>query len=329
MTTSETTARPQTFADHIHELRGRLFWVALFFVIFAVIAFPFFDSITKLLLAPLGDHKLYYMTPAGGLSFTIKICLYVATITVLPVVAYHLYKFFSPLVSQRRSVRAIRTVGVSVVLACTGITFAYTVSLPAALHFLTNMEIQGVGQLITLDSYISFVAAYLVAGALLFQIPLLLLVINSITPLSPTKLMSYQRHLIVGSFIVAAIVSPTPDVVNQTILALPMVLMYQIGVVLIWLKRPRQYSSAEIAQPTQPAPAAHPVIPQISPRAVSAAPGLYAKPTKSSRRIVDGVILNRRHEGSVKNKKQPASHPSRRNLDGFAFNPQPNAVVNY
>lgn len=125
----------------------------------------------------------------------------------------------------------------STILAILGIAFAYFVSLPAALHFLTNIGLKQVTALLTIDAYMSFIIAYLLAGALLFQLPLIMVIINTVTPLSPKKLMNYQRHVIVGSFIVAALISPTPDAVNQAILAAPMILMYQIGILIIWFKR--------------------------------------------------------------------------------------------
>ena len=105
---------------------------------------------------------------------------------------------------------------------------------------LTNINIDQISSMLTIDAYMSFVIGYIVAGALLFQLPLVMLIINSVTPLPPRKLMNYQRHMIVVSFVAAAIVSPTPDVVNQTILAAPMVVMYQIGIVAVWARNRRR-----------------------------------------------------------------------------------------
>lgn len=240
-----------TLSDHLSELRARLLATAAFFVLACAVAYPFYKTIMHWLLLPLGGEKLYFNTPAGGISFIIKICMYSGLIAILPVITYQLYKFIAPVMARRRSrTIALYTVA-SFVLAVAGVLFAYFISLPAALHFLTGIQIHDVSALITVDAYVSFVTTYLLAGALLFQVPLIMVITNSITPLPPPKLMSFQRYNIVASFIIAALITPTPDVVNQSIIAVPMIGMYQVGVILIWLqqRRARRLSSVSAEAP--------------------------------------------------------------------------------
>lgn len=225
--------------DHVVELRGRLFWVAVAFIISAAAAYPFYEHLIHIIVAPLGKQELYYTTPAGGLSLIIKLCMYAGIVGMMPVFIYQFYKFISPVMSQKSARNIIGYTTASVILAAVGIAFAYFVSLPASLYFLTNIEVDQVSALLTLDAYLSFIAAYIIAGAFLFQLPLIMLIINSVTPLTPGRLMGYQRFLIIGAFIVAAIISPTPDAVNQTILAAPIVLMYQLGIIILWFKHRR------------------------------------------------------------------------------------------
>lgn len=234
--------------DHIQELKSRLFWIAVYFVGFSGLAYSYFPELSKALISPLGNEKLYYMTPAGGLSFILKVCMYVGLIACMPVIIYHLYKFIAP-VLKKTTLRAVLGFTLaSVVLAVLGIAFAYFISLPAALHFLTTVTVEQISAMITIDSYLSFVIAYLFAGALLFQLPLILLMIDTVTPLPPRRLMGLQRHMIIASFVIAAIVSPTPDVINQTLLAAPMVVMYQVGIILIAWRRALQGKRAKPVQ---------------------------------------------------------------------------------
>lgn len=232
--TSQST--PTTFIDHIHELRSRLFWVALWFIVASGAVFPFFNEIIKLLMMPLGHEKLYYLTPVGGLSFALKICLYVGFIAVLPVLMYHLYRFISPVMKQHSARQAIGYVSLSFLLAITGVVFAYTVSLPAAMHFLTHFGIAGVSPMLTVDSYLSFITSYLLASALLFQLPLIMLIIDSITPKPPSFWGKYERHMIVAAFIIAMLITPTPNISDQVMMAVPMIIMYQIGIGLVYLR---------------------------------------------------------------------------------------------
>lgn len=228
---------PSTFLQHVQELQLRLFAVALVFLAIAGAAFPFFDNIVAILLAPLSsDQELVYLTPGGAFTFMMQVCLYVGLIGSLPVIIYHLYRFIMPAVQQVVFRRAVLYTVASFALALVGIFFAYAVSLPAALYFLTGFDLYHINPMLTIDSYLSFIMTYILAGALLFQLPLLIMIINSVTPLKPSKLMSFQPKMLLGSFIVAAIISPTPDVVNQALLALPVVAMYQLGIVMVLIK---------------------------------------------------------------------------------------------
>jgi len=230
--------------DHVHELRGRLVWVALWFVLATGIAFPFFEDIIKLLMKPLGNEKLYYLTPIGGVSFAIKVCMYVGMIATIPVLVYHLYQFISPVMKRRSAKRTIWYVSLSTLLAAIGIVFAYLVTLPSAMHFLTGFTIGGVSAMLTVDSYLSFIVAYVLASALMFQVPLIMVIIDRIIPMPPSSWNKYQRYMIVAAFIIAMLITPSPEITTQFSLAVPTILMYQIGILLVWMRH-RQAKSEQ------------------------------------------------------------------------------------
>lgn len=255
---AQTTAKPYasdqplpTFLDHVHELRRRLFWIIGTVLVTSSVSYSFLGGIIDVLTHPLGNERLVYLTPGGGLSFSIKLCAYAGLLVAVPLIMYHLYRFLEPLMGKWRK-SAIFYLGFSSFLAAAGVLFAYFISLPAALHFLTGFNVQHIEAMLTGDAYLSFVITYLLGAALLFQIPLLLLIINTMTPLKPSKLMKLQRYVIVGAFILGAIISPTPDIMNQAFLAVPIIAMYQLGVGLVWLQnraRNRRDAVATYAQP--------------------------------------------------------------------------------
>jgi sec-independent protein translocase protein TatC len=336
--------------DHVHELKGRLFWVAIFFVVAAAASYPFFQTIVDLLIKPLGDHRLYYLSPAGGFSFIIKICMYAGFVGALPVVIYHLYRFIAPVMKKEHAKAVIGYTIASTFLAISGMVFAYLVSLPAALHFLTDINVKQVTAMLTIDAYMSFIIAYLIAGALLFQLPLIMLIINSVTPLKPGKLMGFQRHILIGSFVVAALISPTPDAVNQTLLAAPMVVMYQIGILLVWAvnrRKSRRNSPAATVrkqvmatQPlliTQPvalasvveSPTAGSVLLQevTTPLATSVPREAPARRPVAMRRYADQPVAERRIRRSIDGMAPAAPLSSHRHLVGRPQNHAPHTVV--
>jgi sec-independent protein translocase protein TatC len=226
----------QTLIDHLHELRARLFWIVLALILASSAAYVIQDHIMAALMAPLGGQRLVYLTPIGGFNFIFKVSIYFGVGVILPVVVYHLYRFLEPVMDIRRKRSVVLYTVASTLLAVAGGSFAYFASLPAALHFLTGLSIQNVSAMLTVDSYLTFVISYVLGAAALFQIPLILLIINTIKPIPPKKLLSFERFVVLGAFIVAAIISPTPDVTNQAILAVPIILMYQVGVLLVWMQ---------------------------------------------------------------------------------------------
>jgi len=173
----------------------------------------------------------------GGFNAIIKISILFGVIVTVPVLVYQLGKFLSP--AFKRRIHTTRIIFFPIILAAIGVLFAYFVSLPASLHFLANVDSKDLQALITVNEYLNFVFAYVAGFALLFQLPLIMLFINRIKPQRPAGLMHIQRYVILASFIVAAALTPTPDPIDQTIMASPIILLYQFSIVLIWLTNRR------------------------------------------------------------------------------------------
>jgi sec-independent protein translocase protein TatC len=242
-----TPAKKLPFIAHIHEFRKRIFFVALSVGVFAGGAYAVQAQLTRWLLSPAGGQQFIYTSPGGGFDFQFRLCLYTGIAASIPVIIYQLLRYLHPLLKHETN-RFLKwaTFGSSV-LAIAGVLFGYFFGLPAALHFLlqgfsTTKQIEA---LISIQSYMQFVTMYLLGTALLFQIPLIMLFINRIKPLPPKKLLSKQRWLIVGSLIIGAIISPTPDIRNQLVFSLPIIIMYNATVGVIWLvnhrhRRPRK-----------------------------------------------------------------------------------------
>lgn len=234
---SQVSGSSPVFMDHIRELQWRLAIVALAFLATGAAVYPFFDKIVALLLKPLGNNlSLVYLTPGGAFNFAVQVCIYAAMIGALPVALYHIYRFVMPAV-EKTTLRGVFGYSLSsLLLAAVGVAFSYFLALPAAIQFLTSFDLKNISPMLTVESYLSFVMTYLLAGALLFQLPLFMTIINRIKPMTPRMLMSGQRHVILWSVVFAAVISPTPDAVNQLLLAVPIIVMYQVGIVIILLK---------------------------------------------------------------------------------------------
>jgi sec-independent protein translocase protein TatC len=242
--------RRQPFLEHVQELRGRLAWSIAALLIGTAIGYFIKDELLRLLVAPLGK-TLYYTSPGGGFSLIIQICLGFGVIFAVPVFVFHLIRFLSP-VLQNYSLRFLIIILISsCVLVTIGVAFAYFISLPAALYFLNEFSNDQVQALISTDTYMSFVALYLAGFAILFQLPLLLLVINSISPLQPKKLLTSSKWVVLASFIIAAIITPTPDPFNQAIMAGPIIVLYAVSIVLIKLVNRKRKIVEAVKEPQE------------------------------------------------------------------------------
>lgn len=232
MNSAQTSTIRKPFIEHLHELRTRLVWCGLAIAIGGGIGFSLHEKLLAIIQKPLGE-TLYYTSPTGGFNFAFKISVTFGLVFALPVIIYQLLKFLTPLIGRVRRFYILSYLVWSLILASLGLLFAYFISLPAALQFLTNFGGSNIQALITADEYFSFALAYLAGFALLFQIPLVMLFINRIKPLRPGQLMGAQRYIILGSVIIAAILTPTPDPFNQMIMASPIIVLYQLGIILL------------------------------------------------------------------------------------------------
>lgn len=326
--------KPATFAEHIHELRSRLMWSLLFVAIGAGVGYLLHGKILQVLQQPLNE-QLYYTTPTGAFSFIIRICCVFGFIVALPMVVYQTFAFFEPLVKVRTRRLFAFMVVASVALACAGIAFAYFISLPAALKFLVNFGNEGgkIQALITANEYFNFVFAYIAGFAVLFQLPLLLIFINKIKPLTPSKLLGATRYVVLGSFIIAAVITPTPDPFNQLLMAGPVILLYFVSACIVSIMNSfsnrktqipivpeiptagleellmdGELTSAPLPMPTPAAPVVASSQPAVA--AAPAAPVQAAAPAyRPMRRTMDGMLVPTRRTTTTPYQQRTVARP--------------------
>lgn len=286
-----------TLSGHLQELRQRLFYVVSFVVVFTGIGFVIREQLTEWMLRPADAQQFIYTSPVGGFDFIFRISLYFGLALAVPVLMYNLFQYLAPLLPSRTSSFVFKATFTSYLLAIAGVAFGYFASLPAAMNFLlhqfTTEQIQA---LLSIQEYMSFVMIYLVGFALLFQIPIIMLFINKIKPFQPSQLMGYQRYVIVGATILAAILTPTADIMNMMIMAVPIVIMYQFGVVLVLVSNRRkrrlvkhEADATEVIKPV----AVEPERPAVVPRPAYAVPVQpIAQPAPSQPIVLRPMPLN-------------------------------------
>lgn len=233
------TSLAVTFGEHVKELRTRLMWVGLVFLVLSSVAYYFRAPLIEIVRRPLGNQQLVYLTPAGGFSFIFSVTMYAAMVVTAPFLVYQIYRFVKPALPKRARRYSIQVFTAAVVLMLTGVLFGYFFAVPAALKFLTTFAGDVVAPNLTADSYLNFFMAYIAGLGILFQLPLLLIFWNWISPLKPGQLLKSQRFVIAGSFVAAALITPTPDAFNQCMVAAPIIVVYQLGAVTVYMTNKR------------------------------------------------------------------------------------------
>jgi sec-independent protein translocase protein TatC len=219
--------------DHIRELQMRLIICVAFLVVAGVIVYFFYEPILALLRSPL-NAPLYYSNPAGSFAFVMKICFMGAVAVTIPVIIYNLIMFIAPAFTDKLPMRRVYfTTGFSIVMAAAGTAFAFNCILPGTLRFFGGFQVSGLHALISADSYLNFVTNMIITFVLVFQLPLLIAFIDSIRPLPPKKMLKMEKWVILGSLIIAALVPFAFDLITCLLIALPIVVLYNLSIVLV------------------------------------------------------------------------------------------------
>lgn len=322
-------AHDTTFADHIRELRTRFFAIAAVFLVASSVAYVYRDHLMTLLLGPLEGQKLLYLTPAGGFTFIFLVSIYVGLALTIPMLLYQVYCFARPALPSQTQKYGGKILLLSLVLLASGVLFGYVYAVPGALRFLSTFAGDYVESALTADSYLNFIVGYTVGLGAVFQLPLVLFIIHKIKPLTPGGLLKSERWVVLFAFIAAAIITPTPDPLNQTIIALPVIFIYQLGVaaVLISIHRSKKTHKAKTpirtheAHPTvhekKPVVHEHPVTHQQAPQQPARAPRLTTEPI--IRRIPQPAVPSRSAPRVVVMQRPPQPTTERRTVDGFAL----------
>jgi sec-independent protein translocase protein TatC len=231
----QSSAADRTDADegnmpllaHLEELRHRIIYAFIAIAIGSGIAYYFLDDIMKFLTQPVG--KVYYMQPAEAFFTYIKVDLFAGFLLALPVLFFEVWRFFLPALTRKeRRVMGI-IVPLSVIMFFLGIAFAFAFVLPAGIRFFLGLGTAEMEALFSIEKYFDFVIAFVLPFGFIFELPLVIIILAKMGIITSAYLAKKQKIVLFMAFVIAAVISPTPDVVSQTMIAVPMLLLYEIG----------------------------------------------------------------------------------------------------
>lgn len=219
--------------EHLEELRKRILWSLLALIVAFVPCWIYVQKIFDFLAAPV--QKIQPGLRLAFLGLTDPFILYfkVAALSALfiasPFVLYQIYGFVAPGLYRRERMMAVPFVFFTTVFFLSGGLFAYYVAFPFAAKFLLSMG-EHFQAVITIEKYFGFLLTVILGLGLMFELPIFVLLLSLLGVVTPRFLIRYFRHAVVVIFIVAAIITPTPDVVNLCIMAVPALGLYLLGI---------------------------------------------------------------------------------------------------
>jgi len=226
--------RKQSVLEHLQELRRRLIRSVIAIAVASVIAFVFYDWLFYILKLPAGGISLVYIEMTEMVGTIMKVCLTAGIILAMPYLVLQGIMFVSPALTSKEK-RYVYLILPWIALMFTGgVVFGYFILIPPATRFLISFGSDIAMPEIRVGNYISVVARLLLAIGIVFEMPVITTFLARLGVLKPKWLSDHRKAAIILAFILAAIITPTFDPINQSLVAVPLVVLYEMS---IWLAR--------------------------------------------------------------------------------------------
>jgi sec-independent protein translocase protein TatC len=243
-----------SFMEHLGDLRKKITVSLIAVCVTFVIAFNYSEDILKFLMFPLRytldfsvrkmylyyvyhdkleSTKLVFLSPTEGFWMNMKIALVAALILALPVIFQQLWSFVSPGLHSKEKKYVVPFVLTATALFLVGGAFCFFIVLPFAMGFLLSYKVGDfMMPMLSVGAYVDFCLKFVLAFGAVFELPIIIIFFTKMGFVTPQTLAKHRKYAILIAFVVAAILTPTPDVFNQTLMAVPMIVLYEVGILM-------------------------------------------------------------------------------------------------
>nr|QUE29536.1 tatC [Erythrotrichia foliiformis] len=223
-----------TIAEHFQELRQRVLFSIVVFIITTVINFVYIEPIVAFLQLPANGIQFLQLGPGEYFFSTMKIAFYLALVLSSPFFVYQLILFITPGLTNNERLVIIPLLVSSILLFLSGLGFSYFILIPAALKFLINYGSNLVQPLWSFEQYFDFILVLLISTGLVFQIPILQVVLGLLKVCSSSQMLAIWRYILVLSTVIGAVLTPSTDPITQLAMSCAALTLYFVGVCLMF-----------------------------------------------------------------------------------------------
>jgi sec-independent protein translocase protein TatC len=248
----EEALQEATLLSHLVELRSRLLKIAAAVVFVFILLLPWSRKIFALVSEPLRDvlpgNTMIATAVASPLLTPFKLTFFVALFIAMPIVLYQIWAFVAPGLYKKEKRFAMPLLASSIILFYLGIAFAYFVVFPLMFSFFTAVAPEGVEVQTDISQFLDFITTIVFAFGIAFEVPIATVLITWTGLTTPEKLGKARPYVFLAAFVVGMFLTP-PDIISQTLLAIPVYLLYELGILLSRMFSVRQKDTGEEAQP--------------------------------------------------------------------------------
>lgn len=221
--------KKQTLIQHLDELRKRLIYSVIVLAGFALVTYNFSELIVKDMVNKAPDMTFVFIAPAELFMVYIKIALIGAIVLSLPFILYNVWMFLSPGLEKNEKKIILLSLLSGGLLFVLGAIFGYMVTLPITIKFFGDFSLDEVQSMISFSNYLSFAITMVFSFGLIFELPILMVLLVQFGIVKTSFLKTNRKMMVLVIFVVAAVLTP-PDIISQTLLALPMLLLFEVGI---------------------------------------------------------------------------------------------------
>lgn len=218
--------------EHLTEFRDRLMVASIAVVITSAVSFIYAGDIIRLLMAPAGVTHLVALSPTENFTTFMRVSLFSGIALAMPVILYEVYAYIDPALLPHERRFALRLGPFVLLLFVGGMAFCYFVLLPNAVKFLISFGSDVIENQLRASEYLSFVTTFVLGVGLVFEMPVVIFALVALGVVKRAWLAKQRRYVILLVFVIGAIITPTPDPFNQTLVAVPMYLLFELGLFL-------------------------------------------------------------------------------------------------
>ncbi len=248
---AETAEKEESFISHLIELRDRLLRSVLAVLVIFLALFPFANRLYSFLAGPLTQHlpegsTMIAIEVASPFLIPFKLTLMLAVVLAVPYLLYQVWAFVAPGLYRHERRLVLPILVSSTFLFYLGMAFAYYVVFPLVFGFFTASAPEGVAVMTDISRYLDFVILIFLAFGAAFEVPIVTVVLVSMGVTTPEALAKKRPYVIVGAFVIGMVLTP-PDIISQSLLALPMWLLFELGLLAsrVLLRRRRAFEAAQ------------------------------------------------------------------------------------